>query len=61
MKIAVFKNGAYVTFEKLAPSGLYLIQGRAPSGEIFDKTRCDDYRDALNYYRAFKAQAKGMR
>jgi len=56
MKIATFKNG-HATFERLTPSGMYLVQCYVGS-ELHDKVRCDDYRDALAYFRAFKAIAK---
>ena len=59
MKIQEFKNGAYVTFERL-PSGWYEVRGRAPSGALFDKVLCDTYRGAMEYRRAFAAIAKGM-
>ena len=58
MTIKEFKNGAYVTFEKCGT--WYLVQCRAPNGELHDKTRCDDYRDARAYYRAFQAVAKQL-
>lgn len=59
MKIQEFKNGAYVTFERLA-SGYYEVLLRAPNGELHDKVRCDTYRGAMEYRRAFVAIAKGM-
>ena len=59
MKIQEFKNGAYVTFERL-PSGLYAVSLRSPSGELSDKVRCDNYRAATEYRRAFAAIARGM-
>ena len=37
---------------------LYVVLVRNASGDVHDKTRCDDYRDALVYYRAFTAIAK---
>ena len=59
MKIQEFKTGAYVTFERL-PSGLYAVALRSPSGELSDKVRCDTYRAAMEYRRAFAAIARGM-
>lgn len=61
MKIRLFKNGAVVTFEKLFPSGMYLVQIRAPNGYLHDKVMADDYKEALYYRRAFIAIAKGMK
>lgn len=55
-KIKVFSNG-YATFERLFPSGYYLIECYVGS-ELHDKIRCDDYRTALEYYKAFSAIAK---
>lgn len=60
MKIQEFKNGAYVTFERLT-CGYYAVNLRAPNGELSDKVRCDTYRAAMEYRRAFVAIAKGMR
>lgn len=55
-KIKVFPNG-YATLEKLFPSGYYLVQCYKGT-ELHDKIRCDDYRMALEYYKAFSAIAK---
>jgi hypothetical protein len=57
MKIKLFKNGAYTTLEKQA-CGYYSVQVRSPSGELIDKIRCDTYRDACEYRRAFNAIAR---
>lgn len=55
------KDGAYVTFERLAPSGMWLVQLRTGTGELADKVRCDDYRDATAYRKAFlKIARKGV-
>lgn len=58
-KIKEFKHG-YATFEKLFPSGMYLIQCYIGS-ELHDKIRCDDYKTALQYYKAFSNIAKNSR
>lgn len=60
MKSKLYKNGASVTFEKLHPSGMYLVQLRAPSGDLHDKIRVDEYRMACEYYRAFQRIARGL-
>ena len=44
--------------ERLFPSGMYLVQCYRGS-ELADKVRCDTYRVACEYYRAFQAIAKG--
>ena len=56
MKIKEYPNG-YATMEKLMPSGMYLVQVRKGT-ELIDKIRCDSYRMACDYYRAFCAIAK---
>lgn len=60
MKIKEFANGAYTTFERTTPSGMYTVQLRKPSGDVMDKVRCDDYREALAYLRSFNAIAKNL-
>lgn len=50
------KNGI-ASMEKLFPSGMYLVTVSTESGKR-DKMRCDDYRQALEYFRAFKLIAK---
>lgn len=59
MKTKLYKNNACTFFERLS-SGLWAVTLRAPSGELADKVRCDDYRMALDYWRAFNAQARTM-
>ena len=55
-KSKLFRNDWFVQFEK---TGFwYVVQVRAASGELHDKVRCDDYRNACDYYRAFCAIAK---
>lgn len=58
MKSKLYKNDAFVTFEKL--NGFYLVQLRAPNGELHDKIRCDDYRAAMDYWKSFNAIARNM-
>lgn len=55
-KIKTFRHG-YTTFERLFPSGFYLVQLYI-GGELHDKIRCDDYRAALAYLRSFNQIAK---
>lgn len=56
-KIKTFKNG-HASIERLFPSGMYLVQCYKGT-ELADKVRCDSYRVACEYYRAFQAIAKG--
>lgn len=56
MKVKVFDNGS-ATLERLFPSGMYLVQVYV-GAELHDKVRCDDYRRALEYFRAFCRIAK---
>ena len=51
------KNDSIVIMEKLVPSGYYLVQ---LSGNTRDKIRCDDYKMATGYYRAFCKIAKSQ-
>lgn len=37
---------------------MYVVIVRNARGDVHDKMRCDDYRGALEYYRAFNAIAK---
>lgn len=57
--ITLYANSACVVYEKA--HGYYCVRLRAPSGELHDKVRCDSYREAQAYHRAFKAIAKAMR
>lgn len=50
----VADSGASVSMDKATVSGMYTLIVRTPSGEVHDKTRCDDYREALDYWKAFK-------
>ncbi len=59
-KIAVYPHG-YATMEKTEHSGMYLLKvytGPDGAESLQDKITCDDYQDALEYWRAFKAIAK---
>jgi hypothetical protein len=58
MKVTTHKNGAYTSFEKSLPSGMYTVKAYSPAGALIDKVRCDDYREALAYLRAFNAIAR---
>lgn len=55
-KTKTYPNG-YTTFERLFPSGMYLVQVYI-RGEMHDKIRCDDYRSALDYLKCFNQIAK---
>lgn len=51
-KIYEGKGGRYVVWEKTA-SGMYCVALRLGNGQLGDKIRCDDYRDACRYRKAF--------
>jgi len=51
MKIHQGKDGAYVTFEKIGL--MWHVMLRAGNGEVADKVRCDDYRQAVEYRKSF--------
>ena len=51
VKIFEGTHGRYVTFERL-PSGMWAVVLRSATDQL-DKMRCDDYRDAIAYRKAF--------
>ena len=55
-KLTQYKSGAFAMLERA--NGWYCVICRNGGGELIDKVRCDDYRMALDYYRAFKLMAK---
>jgi hypothetical protein len=55
-KVKVFDKGS-ASIERLFPSGMYLVQCYT-GHELHDKIRCDTYRAALDYFRAFCRIAK---
>lgn len=56
MKTKSYRNGWSTMMEK--GGALYIVLVRNARGDIHDKMRCDDYRTACEYYRAFNAIAK---
>jgi len=55
-KVKTYRNDWSTMLEK---SGMwYCVHVRNAAGELHDKVRCDDYRMALDYWRAFNAIAK---
>jgi homospermidine synthase len=60
MRIREFKNGAAVVFDDGNHNGMISVFVRKPSGDIFDKVRCDDRKSANEYFRAFVAIAKNF-
>ena len=59
-KYKAFKNGAYAAMDDYVTHAgtWYECSARSPSGYLLDRMRCDDYRMALEYYRAFCKLAK---
>ena len=55
-KYKLYRNGWFTVMEKNGP--LYSAIVRNARGDVHDKVRCDDYRMALDYYRAFSRIAK---
>lgn len=55
LTVKCFPNGNSVHFDRA--NGWYHVNARRWNGELIDKIRCDDYRDALAYRRAFCAIA----
>jgi hypothetical protein len=60
MKLAEFKNGALVTLERNAISGMYTVILRNPAGAVHDKVSCDTRRVAFEYFRALKLIARNL-
>jgi hypothetical protein len=56
MRIKNFNNGAYAIFEKMG--AWFHVIARGADGNVIDRIRCDNYREALQYWRAFKLLAK---
>jgi hypothetical protein len=56
MKIKEHKNGNYTTFYR--ENGWYVVKLYKRSGELLDKMRCDTYRGACEYFKAFNLIAK---
>ena len=59
-KITEQKSGAYTVFERMFPSGMYLVELYNPTGELIDKIRCDTYSAAREYLSAFNRIAKAQ-
>lgn len=55
-KCKVYRNGWSTMLEQIGC--WYLVNVRDAAGNVYDKTRCDDYRMALDYFRAFNSIAK---
>jgi len=56
-KVKTYRNDWSTLLEKQA-HGVYLVLVRNSAGDVYDKIRCDDYRMALDYWRAFNAIAR---
>jgi len=52
----VYRNGWCVSFERIG--NWYHVLVRDARGDVHDKVRCDDYRSAIEYRRAFRAIAR---
>lgn len=55
-KVKQFEQG-HVVMERLEASGMYLVEAYTSAGRI-ERNRCDDYRIAREYFRAFCAIVK---
>ena len=60
MKIKEYKNGAWTVFDRVMPSGYWLVKLYRPDGNLEDKILCDDYINAMNYFKSFNLIARGM-
>ena len=61
MQINEYKNGAWTAFERLTPSGLYLVRLYDPAGNLQDKVRADTYTGAREYLLAFNKVARAYK
>jgi len=57
-RITEQKNGWYTYFERLHPSGLWMVTLYNAAGNLTDKVRTDDYKNALAYWKTFNLIAK---
>lgn len=57
-KIKMFKNGAYVTFERNPFYGQYLVKVYSPTDNLIDKVIAYDYKTACEYRRCFNGIAR---
>jgi hypothetical protein len=55
-RLNIYQNGS-ASMERVFPSGLYVVTVYRGS-EVYDRVRCDTYRGALEYWRAFNRIAK---
>jgi hypothetical protein len=53
-----FRNGWSVALTADDNGWMYTAVVRNARGDVHDKVRCDDYRNALTYYKAFSAIAQ---
>ena len=57
--VKLHKSGAVVIMNRPAyPNGMFRVTLRIGTGPVIDEVRCDTYRQALDYRRAFNAIAK---
>jgi hypothetical protein len=56
-RIREYRNGWSTLFERLS-NGMYWVHIRRSNGDLHDKIRCDDYKMACDYHRAFSAIAR---
>jgi hypothetical protein len=55
-KAKEYRNGWSCHMERVG--AWYLVNVRDGRGDVHDKVRCDEYRDGLDYWRAFNAIAR---
>jgi hypothetical protein len=60
IQIKTFPNGGHTVIEADKIRHFWTVKCYRPDGELHDKIRCDDYRNALDYLRAFKQIAKNF-
>jgi hypothetical protein len=60
-KFKSHRNGWTTSFEQQYHNGMITVTIRTDAGEVYDRIRCDDYRNAMDYWRAFNGIAKAVR
>ena len=61
MKVHTYKGEASVIFERVYPSGYYLIKLYDYQGNLYDKVLCDDYQNAVAYRKSFCKIARNFK
>ena len=58
MKIKTQKNGWWTALDKTYHNGMWTVKIYNAAGNLTDKVRTDDYKNALGYWKTFNLIAK---